>query len=139
MKRSTLQLLIITAAIVAASTVASAQSLVSEIPFAFQASGAAMAPGKYRIKWNQHDSYVLIQNLQTAKAVFSRIEGPHDVPAAWQAGKRPLLEFACGDHGCRLHEFWPAEGPVRTFPSSKRDVESGSPRLTMIRIVATRQ
>ena len=137
MKQFTIQLLLATATILAASTAASAQTLVSEIPFAFRASGTVMTPGKYRLK--SYDSYVLIQNLKTAKAVISQVGEPHDAPAPWQAGRRPLLEFACGENGCRLHEFWPAYGPVRALKPSKSEVEAASSRLTMIRVLATRQ
>jgi hypothetical protein len=67
MQSSTINLMLATAALMVASTVASAEDLKIQIPFAFQASGKVMAPGTYILRGSQDESHFMLSNVQSAE------------------------------------------------------------------------
>ena len=58
------------AALTVASTVASAAEMKFDIPFAFQAGGKLMGPGKYTVRGSGSESNFLIQNAQSSEGLY---------------------------------------------------------------------
>ena len=104
-----------------AASVASAQALKAEIPFAFQAGGKTMAPGSYRIDYASSLQQVIrLDNQDARSAVLVLPESRQDAPKAWAASGKPMASFACNDAGCELAQLWTASGrPAYTFKSHR--------------------
>src|SRR5262249_60774651 len=99
-----------TAAIMAVSSVVSAQTLTADIPFQFRVGGAVMAPGSYKIEAFQGEKWFGLRNLGADQFVAFMSGASHEAPSAWSEARRPMLSFACGDGGCSLKRNWTAAG-----------------------------
>src|SRR5579871_6522461 len=110
MKSSMVKLMLATAALMVASTVASAQTMMAEIPFAFQAGENVMAPGTYQVTAYDGQRWFLLVDLQSGRHV-SLVSGTgHDPQPSREVTTDGALQFACGDGGCRLKTIWTNTG-----------------------------
>ena len=138
MKRSTMNLMLAAAAMMAASTVASAQTtLFAEIPFSFRAAGVLMPPGSYRLIPSDGESRFYINNSEGKSSVLlvSRIVA--DAPKDWVSSGTARLQFHCGSDGCALERIWTgkAAAGAHVFPSPKQ--KQGT-QLGIIRVVSAK-
>ena len=134
MKSLTSKLMITAAAVVVATSVASAQSLNADIPFAFRAGGKVMAPGSYRVTAVGATHYVIFSNYEAKDSVIAMPTALGDAP---KTASNPALTFECGSGPCELVRLWTASGyPAMKFAHGK----SGSTEraaLIDIRLVRT--
>jgi len=100
MTRLTTKLMIAAAALVAAGA-ASAQTLKADIPFAFQASGKAMAAGKYLVVYRGGVSNMVLIRRYNHEAVLA-------APVSRKEGKveNAKLVFVCAHGTCSLSQIW---------------------------------
>jgi hypothetical protein len=100
MTRLTTNLMIAAAALVAASA-ASAQTMKADIPFAFQASGKAMAAGKYQVVYRGGTSNMVLIRRYNHEAVLA-------MPVSRKEGKvqNAKLVFSCAHGTCSLSQIW---------------------------------
>jgi len=132
MKRSTMNLIIATAAVLVATTAASAQTMKAEIPFAFQAAGKVLPAGVYQVTARSGEAYFSFLNIQEKESVLVVKGVPHDAQQAWKHGTSGVLQFSCSD-GCRLSEIWTNTGaPAYTIRGAKP--EPGKSRVAVIRM-----
>jgi hypothetical protein len=135
MKRTTMNLMLAAAALMVASTVASAQTMKAEIPFAFRVGNKVMTPGTYRVWTSNNESQLQIVGLHGGVLVGSGVR--EDAPKAWQSAGKPILQFACdNDGGCVLRRFWTgnSEGFAHRVTGPKRGGDAKS--LAAIRLVS---
>ena len=137
MKSLTTKLMITAAAVAIATSVASAQSLKAEIPFAFRAGGKVMAPGTYAVKTDAAKHYVVLSNFEAKDSTIAMPASLGSPQKNWEADGNPRLAFYCGAGPCQLAQVWTASGyPAMTFAHGKPgSVEQAS--LTEIRLVKT--
>ena len=137
MKSLTTKLMITAAAVAIATSVASAQSLKAEIPFAFRAGGKVMAPGSYAVTTDASRHYVVLSNYDAKDSAIAMPASLANAPKNWAADGNPMLAFACGAGPCELAQLWTASGyPAMKFAHGKSgSVEQAS--LTEIRLVKT--
>ena len=130
MKRSTTNLVLATAAFLAASVAASAQTLKADIPFAFMAGGKAMPAGTYTLTGGEGQQRFVISNAGSHDAIILLTQGGRDPEKSWE-GKDGVLQFLCGD-GCVLDRVWTNTGyPAQKFAGRK--AVPGA-RLALIRL-----
>jgi hypothetical protein len=105
MKNLTSNLMIAALALTGVATLASAQQLKSEVPFAFRVSGTVMPAGSYRISEDNNNGRPIFRLLN------EDLHRPVAVVAAANIG--PLsratdakLVFRCGASGCALAQIW---------------------------------
>jgi hypothetical protein len=125
------------AAMMVASTVASAQSMRVEIPFTFRANGAVMPPGSYQVTSSIGEARFQLQNIQARKGIALVSAVSEDAPKQWVDARKPTLQFACGEGICSLKRIWTATGtPAHVFPipAYKEYARSG---LAMVQVVGT--
>ena len=139
MKSLTMNLMLATAALMVASTVASAQTLTATIPFSFQAGNAVMAPGTYQLSNRGGERWFQLKNVESNQATYLMPLGTQDPPEEWQKAStspsRSFIGFACGDDHCVLKSTWIAQtDSAHEFATPN---EGKLARLTMIRIVAS--
>ncbi len=138
MKSLTMTLMLATATLTVASTVASAQALKAEIPFNFRAGSTMLAAGTYTLTPSIGERYFEVRDENNHQAILLMSLSPHDPPKAWSADGRPALEFACGDSGCALRQLWTARGgPAQSFSTPKTGDERPT-SLAVIRLVAVK-
>jgi hypothetical protein len=133
MKKLTMNLMLATAATLVASTAVSAQTLTAEIPFKFQANGAVMSPGHYRLRAATGEKYFVLLNTDTLKAIVVTGGIPADAPRTWAAKGNPTLAFLCdGNDTCALDQIWTAFGfPAHLYHAQKQESEK---RLALIHL-----
>jgi hypothetical protein len=112
------------AAMVAAAGAASAQTtLKAEIPFAFRAGKAMMAPGSYDVSLARNSTgnfYFLLRNADSGQAAMLALFTTEDAPKAWRASETPRLGFECAGERCILRQAWTGEDlTAYRFPSPK--------------------
>jgi len=141
MKSSTMNLLLATAALGVASTVASAHSIMApvptmraEIPFAFLARGKMLPPGTYTLKSFNGESLFQLTNVESREGLLLTSGIRHDPQRAWEAAGHGILQFECFDGGCALREIWTHQGAqAHKFTDSNKEKEKPV-RLAVIRI-----
>ena len=109
MKTAMTNLLLVTAAMIAGSTMVCAQTVTADIPFQFRAAGAAMAPGSYELSTlpgPYGGERFQLRNLSSNKPVFLIPGLRKDAPRIWTESGQPKLAFTCSDNGCALQRFW---------------------------------
>ncbi len=138
MKSLTMTLMVATAGLMIASSVASAQTLKAEIPFNFRAGSTMMTAGTYTVSATLGEKFFALSNNDTSELIMLMPRTAQDPPKAWQAGDRPALGFVCGDSGCSLSRIWTARGgPARGFATPQTgDEKPGS--LSLIRMVVVK-
>jgi hypothetical protein len=136
MKRTTMNLMLATAALLVASTVASAQTISFEIPFAFQVAGKIMAPGAYDVSASPGESLFQITSKRSGHALLLSSGTPQDPQSAWVKAGGGLLEFACDEGGCSLKRIWTGTGaPAHAYATPKREGDKPT-HLAVVRTVA---
>jgi hypothetical protein len=136
MKTATLRnMMIAVAALAVAAGTASAQGLRAEIPLSFQAGGAHMLPGAYRIDAREsHGSavFVYMENLDTKTSVVLMSASQSDAPAAWRKGGDPVISFACTNGSCAVSQLWTARNSLAyDLPHAKRHGEGKIALVTL--------
>ena len=132
MKSLTSKLMITAAAVVVATSVASAQSLKADIPFAFRAGGKVMAPGSYRVTTAGSTHYVILSNYEAKDSVIAMPTALGDAP---KKASDPVITFECGSGPCELVRLWTASGfPAMKFAHGKSGTGERA-ALTEIRLV----
>jgi len=122
--KSTTKLMITAAALAIATSVASAQTLKADIPFAFRAGNKVMAPGTYYVKANEAQHYTVVSNYDSKSAVILMAGALSTPTKAWTAKGDPVITFDCVSGSCELTRLWTATGrPVMAFPSHNRGGE----------------
>ncbi len=136
MKRTTMNLMLAAATLMVASTVASAQALKAEIPFAFRAGGKVMAPGTYMVMASNGESRLQIRGRDGSVLLGTGVR--EDAPKTWKHAGRAVLEFACyNDGGCALQRVWTGDDGIQAhkFTAPKRG--AGDARgLAAIRLIS---
>jgi hypothetical protein len=136
MKSMTTKMMMAAAALVVTG-VASAQQYRADIPFAFNAGGKMLAAGTYVLRVNSDQRWMLtVTNRDTRKSSFAmpsaRLEGRYNQPA----GGAPTLTFVCGTSRCSLAKIWTGpERPALTFsqPRLGKD-EQASATVRMVKM-----
>ncbi len=138
MKSLTMTLMLATATLTVASTVASAQALKAEIPFDFRAGKTMMTAGTYTLTPSPGEQWFQVRDENSRNVILLMTQTPQDPPKSWTAAGHPALAFACGDSGCVLRQVWTGRGaPAHAFSTPKSgDERPGS--LAVIRLVAVR-
>ncbi len=107
MKSLIFNLVLAVTAVTLSSTLASAQTLKADIPFAFEAGGKVMAPGTYELRPNLVGTWFELLNKQSGDR--ARLTGyvREDPQAGWRGLPGGVFQFACGDDGgCALRRIW---------------------------------
>jgi len=115
MKSTTvLRTMVAAAAMVAGAAVGSAQTMLAEIPFAFEAGGAKMNPGSYQVRMIAGGRAILrisdVERRHSALAVplvTDSVSRPR--------GSEPILSFQCGEGRCTLAGLWDGSTTSYTF------------------------
>lgn len=121
MKATTTKMLA-TAALLAAATTGSAQSMQAEIPFAFQAGETRMQPGSYQVRLRQNSGGIpvlQIYNFDDRKSVTTlprTVERPTRVA---DKGSDVVLTFECTEGRCALARLWDGSESLYTFATPK--------------------
>jgi hypothetical protein len=107
MKKLTVNLMVAAVALVLVSGVASAQTLRAEVPFRFQAAGAWLEPGTYKVERVAGSNSIAVYQLRNADIAGTvlavslyRLDTGRDQPGL---GK---LVFACAGGQCALVQLW---------------------------------
>jgi len=120
MKSVTMNLMLATAALMVASTVASAQTVKATIPFAFQYKGKVMPAGTYRVTDSGVNPWLEVANVRTREKTFMVPQAAVDPQKEWLSSPGGILQFTCRDGACVLTRVWTNSGkPARTFPGPK--------------------
>jgi hypothetical protein len=98
----------VAATLVVAAGTTSAQTLTAEIPFAFQAGSAMMAPGTYTVTATHSGNQMLrISRFRGQTSLFLVLQS--DAPKAWVAEHKPKISFTCVERLCTLASVWDGE------------------------------
>jgi len=136
MKRSTMNLMLAAAALLAASTAAPAQTMTAEVPFSFSAGGKVLPAGKYTVSASIGEKLFEVSNAKNHYSVLLNRGAEGDPQKEWTSGDGGVLLFDCSD-GCALRQIWTNRGyPSHRILSRHDSGESGSPRLAVIRLAA---
>ncbi|SPE31151.1 conserved exported hypothetical protein [Candidatus Sulfopaludibacter sp. SbA3] len=131
MKNLTINLMLATAALVVASTTASAQSMRVTIPFTFNAGGNTLEPGTYSVYDSDGQKLFRLRNIGTGHTVLLSPQVAKDPQKASENG---VIVFNCTD-GCALKQIWTHTGfPAQQFAGLKP--EGKSTRVMEIRLVS---
>jgi len=130
MKRWFTTTMIAAAAMLVATSAASAQTLTAEIPFAFDSGIGHMQAGSYRVTVSTSGgaNTVAMYNLdsrQTTLAVAQAREGN-------SRGADPKLVFRCVGGSCSLQDIWTGNGAAYRVPESRHSRELGAIRIVMV-------
>src|SRR5579862_7739471 len=126
MKNTTMNLMLATAALLVASTVASAQGLKAEIPFSFRYGNTVMAPGAYLLTTSGSHMLLQLRRADGSDGIFLAASIPEDPPQAWVRARQGVLEFTCGDSGCDLKRLWTGDSNhAFAFSSPKKEEGKG--------------
>jgi hypothetical protein len=93
MKSLTINPILATAALLLASTVASAADMRFEIPFAFHAGGKVMAPGGYLVRASSGEARFFLQNTQSSEGVHLLGLGEQDPRKEWKDSADGVMQF----------------------------------------------
>lgn len=133
MKSLPINLMLATAVMMVASTAASAEDMKANIPFAFQAGGKVLAPGKYMIRSTSGESHFVLTNLESFESVILLPRGLQDPKREWTAADTGVLQFACSAGDCALKQIWTHRTfPAHEFPTPKT-LDGKSTSLAVIR------
>jgi hypothetical protein len=137
MKRTTTtNLMLATAALLVASTAASAQTLKASIPFGFQAYTKAMPPGTYEVSRVFGGAVFLLRNIEAGKSVVLAAGAGHDAPITWVHTGLPTLGFSCGESGCVLRQIWTGKSAAAYEFQTPKNYDDRPTRLATIRMAA---
>ena len=132
MKSMTMKLMISAASLAIVGSVASAQTLRAEIPFAFRAGDKVMAPGTYYVKASDTRQYVVLANYETKDAAVV-MAGTRSTPSRnWAAAGEARMAFECDPARCELSRIW--TGPGEDALTFRRHGSSAAERATVSEI-----
>ncbi|HXA53033.1 MAG TPA: hypothetical protein VNV86_22100 [Candidatus Acidoferrum sp.] len=119
MKLTALRLTFAAAAMLAAATTASAQTMKAEIPFSFEARNVLMQAGSYTVTLS-HTSGGMLAEIYSVDQRRSVLALPHisESPLTPQ-NSTPVLTFACAEGRCALLQMRDAASTVYRFGTSK--------------------
>jgi hypothetical protein len=126
MKSLTMKMMVVTATLVVAGGVASAQSMKAEIPFRFKAAGAWLEPGTYSInRTSAVNALYRIANLDAAGAVVAL---PQFTMNYYNGdATQGKLVFECVAGQCALVQLWDGpRGIAYAFSRPKRSKQEGA-------------
>jgi hypothetical protein len=108
MKTLTINSILAVAALAVAAGNAAAQTYKVDIPMAFTAQNAVMAPGSYEfhIVRSSGQPLLAMRNVASNSSMTLLAFPGSDVPTAWRAGSRPLIGFVCYGRTCSLRSLW---------------------------------
>ena len=111
MKNLTKSLFTAVAVVAVAGSAAAQTTLKAEIPFAYQAGKAMMAPGTYQVVRLLGGGAPVIQlrNVGERKAV-AILTDLGDVSKEWAKAGVPKMAFECVDGSCSLAQIWTGDG-----------------------------
>ena len=138
MKCLTMNLMLATAALVVASSAASAADMKFEIPFAFQAAGKVMAPGTYRLHASNGEVQFSLKNEQSGTGVFFNAPAGHDPQKEWKLRNGGVMQFACSEGACALKQLWTNHGYPAYELSTPKAKEGKVTRLALIRAATSK-
>lgn len=136
MKRWMMHSMMAAAAVLLAAGSASAQTVMAEIPFAFQVGTKVMAPGTYQVQVERGAiaSLVLFRNLETKTSALAQFS-PADAPKEWQARGTAMMRFACSGAQCVVREMWTGANHSYRFSGPKPGADA---RIAEIAITAVK-
>ena len=121
MNRSILKSMLATAALLVASTAASAQTLKVYIPFKFEAAGVTMPAGAYRIDRTDGEAHFILRNSDVRATVAVTALASMEPEKDWKLSRGGVLQFEVRD-GYRLRRIWTHTGyPVHEVALSKHN------------------
>ena len=127
MKNVTTRLMIAAAAMVAASSVASAQAMKADVPFQFRVGGAVLEAGTYQVSMDGSGK-LRIQTQSGNRTVLAVASSPIESNKPSEA----KLVFVCGRGPCTLVQAWSSGDRAYALPYPKqRDAEAS---LRVIRL-----
>jgi hypothetical protein len=115
MKKTMLNLTFAAALAAVAASVASAQTLKADIPFAFRAGDKVMSPGSYLVTLRgPNHNIVRLYNRDASESVLALGSAFADPAESWTASGAPVLAFECAGTRCALATIW-SGGPHRAL------------------------
>jgi hypothetical protein len=119
MKTTALRLTFAAAAMLAAVTTASAQTMKAEIPFPFETRNVHMQAGSY-VMTLSHNSGSMLAQIYSVDQHRSVLALPHvsDDPTK-PRNATPVLTFACTEGRCELMQMRDTSATVYSFRTSK--------------------
>jgi hypothetical protein len=119
MKHTAFRLSFAAAAMLAAVTAASAQTMKAEIPFSFEARNVHLLAGSYTVTMN-HSSGAVLAEIYSVDQRRSVLALPYvsQEPMTHQ-NAAPVLTFACTEGRCELMQMRDTEATVYRFKTSK--------------------
>src|SRR4051812_43960622 len=111
-----------TAALLAAAATGNAQSMRAEIPFKFQATGANMQPGSYKLAVKYAGSGVPTFQIYNSDNRHGIIALPLSVDRPTRkvaSGSDAVLTFECTEGRCTLARVWDGSMSLYTFATPK--------------------
>jgi len=123
MKNLTTKLMIAAAVMAVGASAASAQSMKTDVPFAFRTATGTLAAGAYEVSMDNSKRIVLIRRVDGTKSVL--LLPTTSLTAGTKTGAK--LVFSCGVSHCTLVQIW--SGPQSAAyefhrPKPDRDEEA---------------
>jgi len=106
MKSLASKLMVAAMAFGAVASVASAQTIKSEVPFAFRVAGAVMPAGSYQITNQRGNGGVAIFRFLNTDSNRPALALPNGNLGPRVASADAKLVFQCGASGCKLAQIW---------------------------------
>lgn len=134
--RATMHLILAATAMMAASTLASAQSMKAQIPFAFNAGRTTLPAGTYWVARNSGAAFFYLSETHGKGSVLLVPNNQGDPSRALREAGDPTLQFACGEGSCSLKQIWTGGSqPAYQFPTPALGKKPAD--LSLIRLVPT--
>ena len=133
MTNATVKMMLATAALMVASTAASAQTMKANIPFRFEAAGKMLPAGTYTVSAQDAQARFQLRNTGTGNSVMLSSSISADPESQWRRQAGGILQFACADT-CELRTVWTnGASPAHKFLPGKSN--NGKPvHLAVIRV-----
>lgn len=137
MKSSIMNLTLATAALLVASTAASAQTTQAQIPFAFVAAGHSMPAGTYYLEGSIDEAHFVLRNVAAHESVLLIAVSNHDPRREWRASNGGVLQFKCKE-GCALNGVWTHKGYPAHNLATGINSERNSGRAALVQVALGR-
>jgi hypothetical protein len=106
MKRIATRLMFAAAVVAAVTSVASAQAMKADVPFAFRLGNDMYPAGTYRVDVSNGYQFVKLSNMDTRRPANALVISTQDVPREWRSSETPIMAFECGLGRCQLTRVW---------------------------------
>lgn len=132
MKRWFTMTMIAAAAMLVATSAASAQTLTAEIPFAFDSGVGHMHAGSYRVTVSRSggSSTLAMFNLDSREAALAVVRASYGNRRDADA----KLVFRCVGESCSLQDIWTGNGDTYRVPESRHSRELGAIRIVRVNL-----